>query len=146
MTTQQIQQKQYTLEHVMGADFFQWAHNTYLSDLHGLLIHVPNEIPRAKGESAESHSARIMHLIAQGLCSGFEDYIYIGEPARNRPTVLIELKTITGTVSPKQREIHARHRAAGHIVFTDVRTFPQWRYCIEVVILGMPMQAHHEIP
>lgn len=144
MTIDKILQKAYTNESVMGADFYQWAHNTYLKDLHGMLFHVPNEIPRAKGETISDHRARIQHLIAQGLCSGIEDYIYIGEPARNRPPCLIELKTPTGTLSPNQRQIHARHIAAGHIVFTDVRTFAQWRYIIEVVIMGMPLKDHHE--
>jgi hypothetical protein len=149
MTIEKILQREaltYTSESVMGADFYQWAHNTYLNDLHGMLFHVPNEIPRAKGETQADHRMRIQHLTAQGLVSGVEDYIYIGEPARNRKTVLIELKTPSGTVSKSQREIHARHIAAGHIVFTDVRKFSEWRYIIEVVILGQAQQQHHTIP
>lgn len=125
----------YTSEAKMGADFFQWAHNTYLADLHGLLFHVPNEIPRAKGETATDHRMRIQHLIAQGLTPGIDDYIYIGEPVKNRPACAIELKLLGGTISPSQKKIHERHKRAGIPKFI-VRNFAEWRYVIECVILG----------
>jgi len=134
----------YATEARQGADYYQWAHNTYLADLHGLLFHVPNEITRAKGETVDQHRQRVMALVAQGLVSGVQDYIYIGEPRLNRPAVGIELKLPSGTVGPKQRDIHERHAIAGVPTYVP-RTFPQWRYCIECVVLGMAVQEHHDI-
>jgi len=129
------QEQGYTSESKMGADFYQWAHNTYIADLHGLLFHVPNEVARVKGETTEAHRMRIMHLTAQGLVSGIEDYIYLGEPAKNRPAVAIELKTPTGTVSTAQKQIHERHRQAGIQVIT-VRNFTEWKAAIESIVKG----------
>ena len=125
----------YTSESKMGADFYQWAHNTYIADLHGLLFHVPNEVARVKGETTEAHRMRIMHLTAQGLVSGIEDYIYLGEPAKNRPAVAIELKTPTGVMSAQQKQIHARHQQAGIRVIT-VRNFTEWKAAIESIVKG----------
>ncbi len=142
-----IQQREattgYATEAAQGAAYFQWAHNAYIDDLHGLLFHVPNEIPKAANETKQQHMMRINTLVAQGLTAGIQDYIYLGEPVRNRPTVLIELKTLTGTMGKAQPPIHARHRTAGHPTYL-VRTFPQWRYVIECVCLGQAQREWHD--
>lgn len=120
--------QQFTSEAAMGAAFYTWAHNTYL-ELHGLLFHVPNEIPRAKGETKTDHMRRIQHLKAQGLVSGIPDYIFIGNPAKNKPAIAIELKLPDGVVSAEQKDIHKRYTEAG-VRVEVVRTFPHWKEII----------------
>lgn len=136
-TAEQIINKErtdpYQTESKMGADFYQWAHNTYIADLHGLLFHVPNELAPAKGESKQAHMLRIQHAKAQGVVAGIEDYIYIGEPAKNRPAAAIELKTETGVLSQQQKQIHERHRQAGIKVYI-VRNFTEWKTAIETIL------------
>lgn len=123
-SAEQLRQTTYTSEAVMGADFYQWAHNTYM-ELHGLLFHVPNEIPRAKGETKQDHMRRIMYLKAQGLVSGIPDYVFIGNPSKNKPAMAAELKLPNGVVSPDQKDIHSRYQLVGVPVFV-IRTFSEW--------------------
>jgi predicted SPOUT superfamily RNA methylase MTH1 len=127
------QEQGYATESKMGSLFYQWAHNTYLADLHGLLFHVPNELAPAKGESRTAHMLRIQHAKAQGVVAGIEDYIYLGEPAKNRPAAAIELKTETGVLSQQQKAIHERHRQAGIKVYI-VRNFTEWKTAIEAIL------------
>ena len=132
-SAEQLRATTYTSEAVMGADFYQWAHNTHL-ELHGLLFHVPNEIPRAKGETKTDHMRRIMHIKAQGLVSGIPDYVFIGNPLKNKPAIAIELKLANGVVGNEQKDIHKRYTEAGIPVYI-VRTFTEWerviRGCVE---------------
>ena len=122
-SAEQIRTTQYATEAQMGADFYQWAHNTHL-ELHGLLFHVPNEIPRAKCETKTDHLRRIMHLKAQGLVSGIPDYVFIGNPSKNKPAMAAELKLPNGVVSADQRDIHKRYTEACVPVFV-IRTFDE---------------------
>jgi hypothetical protein len=124
--------QQFTTEAAMGSAFYTWAHNTYLH-LHGLLFHVPNEIPRAKGETKTDHMRRIQYLKAQGLVSGVPDYIYMGEPVKNKPAMLIELKLPKGTVTPEQKRLHATYQAAGLEIHV-VRTFAEWEALIARIV------------
>jgi hypothetical protein len=124
--------QQFATEAAMGSAFYTWAHNIYLH-LHGLLFHVPNEIPRAKGETKTDHMRRIQHLKAQGLVSGVPDYVYMGEPAKNKPAMLIELKLPNGTVSPEQKRLHSAYQAAGLEIHV-VRTFAEWEALIARIV------------
>lgn len=125
--------KGYATEARQGSDYFQWAHNTYLSDLHGLFFHIPNEITRAKGETKHDHMMRIQALVAQGLTSGEPDYIYVGEPIRGRPAWGIELKLPNGTVGKEQVKIHDRYTRAGIPVYI-VRDFTTFKNIIEATV------------
>jgi hypothetical protein len=76
---------------------------------------------------------RIQHLKAQGLVSGVPDYVYMGEPAKNKPAMLIELKLPNGTVSPEQKRLHSAYQAAGLEIHV-VRTFAEWEALIARIV------------
>ena len=98
-----------------------WFHNTY-PNLRGLLFHVPN------GGNRDGREGR--KFKGMGVFPGVADllFIYKGE------FMAIELKTPTGTQSPKQKYWETIVKEHG-VYYYIVRSFTEFRNLIELIIL-----------
>lgn len=81
-------------------EMFQWAWNTY-PQTRRLLFHVPNGGNRSAREG--------MQFKASGVIAGVPDLLFIW----NGQTYGFEVKTLTGTVSKVQSDLHAIWEANG---------------------------------
>lgn len=87
-------------ELALQAQMFQWAWNTY-PQTRRLLFHVPNGGNRSAREG--------MQFKASGVIAGVPDLLFIW----NGQTYGFEVKTLTGTVSKVQSDLHAIWEANG---------------------------------
>ncbi|WP_333577899.1 VRR-NUC domain-containing protein [Sphingobacterium sp.] len=81
-------------------EMFQWAWNTY-PQTRRLLFHVPNGGNRSAREG--------MQFKASGVIAGVPDLLFIW----NGQTYGFEVKTLTGTVSKVQSDLHSIWEANG---------------------------------
>jgi hypothetical protein len=109
-------------EDQLQAEFFKHVWNTY-PKTRGLFFSVPNGGTRNKIEA--------MKLKATGLLAGIPDLILLW----NGKAYGFEVKTETGVLSPKQKEIHEIWATNGICVHI-VRTLAEGIEIIEKIING----------
>jgi hypothetical protein len=125
-------------EFKVEAQFSCWFH-TYVRNTYpiswNLCFHVPNELTRVQGESKQAHLQRIMYAKAMGVMPGIEDHILLYRGC----TWLFELKLPNGTVSDKQKAVHAAQNKAGFPVFILYDTVSV-QYIIDQIFTNVYLQ------
>ncbi len=115
ITPEQIKTKfltgTYANENQFASAAYQYAWNRW-PQLRRLLFHVKNELDRIQGEKQSNYNARLALAAAMGVVPGVPDHICMYGQVCG-----IELKMPTGTVSPKQRELHRLWYLAGKPVY-----------------------------
>lgn len=85
-------------EDLIQQEIVMWVRNVHRK---GIIAHIPNQNQQ--------------HLVKIGVLPGFPDLIYLIEGGI---TILFEVKRPGETLSPKQKALHPRITALGHLVFT----------------------------
>ncbi len=117
-TTQQSQLDKSEL--ALQAQMFQWAWNTY-PQTRRLLFHVPNGGNRSAREG--------MQFKASGVIAGIPDLLFIW----NGKTYGFEVKTLTGTVSKVQSDLHSIWEANG-ISVKVVRSLEEFKHAFLAIL------------
>lgn len=121
----------YCKESTMQSDFFQWAVNSYLDELQGFLLHIPNEGDTAGEAGAIKGGIRL----AMGVVAGAPDFLFVGKFGR---CCFAELKIKGEKISPNQKTLHTKWARKGSIIpvidsFEEWRTWIEW-FCLEMVV------------
>lgn len=106
-------------EHKIQAQCYQFFHNSY-PEYRGLLFHVNNKAKNI----IEGNKMK-----ALGVVSGIPDLVFVfdGKPFG------IEMKTEIGTLSPSQKDIHAKWTKNGAKIYI-CRSFVQFQEIIKEII------------
>lgn len=106
-------------EDQLQAQCYQWAYNNY-PIIRGCFFSVPNGGTR--------HKIEAMKMKATGLTPGIPDMLLISPSF-----VAFEFKSLTGVLSPEQKNIHEIWKAKG-ITVHIVRTFEDFKLIFKKIV------------
>lgn len=112
-------------------ELFEWAWN-FRPHTRRLIVHTPNGGSRNKIEAA-----KFKHM---GVIAGYPDYKLHLPGGR---VALIEVKTPTGKLSDKQKQIHELYASLG-IPIHIVRTMSEWQALIDFYYPQTTKNNNHE--